>query len=301
MSVINAFVAPTAVKTAAYAAQDGDFVPVDTTSAGVTVTLPSPAHDRSVVAVKLVKGGNTLTVNCGGSDTFNDSAGTTFTTGTLNQGVVWQYSEASGIWYALSGDVTSSGMTNPMTTAGDLIYENATPAAARLAAGSNNQILTVVSGVPAWQSLDGTAGDIAAPGTQAAGSVGKAADAGHVHPAKFTAAGYIAPAVVALTDAATITVDASQGNDQRVTLGGNRTMGSPSNAVDGQHLVFHVTQDGTGSRTLAWTTGSSGNYEFSASLAAPTLSTAASAVDVIGFIYNTAKARWLCVGYVLGF
>lgn len=40
--------------------------------------------------------------------------------------------------------------SNVMTTAGDMIYENATPVPARLPIGSNGQVLTVVSGLPAW-------------------------------------------------------------------------------------------------------------------------------------------------------
>jgi len=41
---------------------------------------------------------------------------------------------------------------SPMTTAGDIIYENATPTAARLAIGTSGQVLTVVSGLPAWST-----------------------------------------------------------------------------------------------------------------------------------------------------
>src|SRR5512142_3555486 len=37
----------------------------------------------------------------------------------------------------------------------------------------------------------------------------------------------VSPSVVALTDATTIAVDASLGNDFSVTLGGNRTLGAP--------------------------------------------------------------------------
>ena len=51
-----------------------------------------------------------------------------------------------------------------------------------------------------------------------------------------------------LTDAATIAVDASLGNDFRVTIAGNRTMGNPSNPTDGQKIIFQVTQ-GTGGRS----------------------------------------------------
>lgn len=39
---------------------------------------------------------------------------------------------------------------SPMTTAGDIIYENSTPVPARLPIGSTGQVLTVVGGLPAW-------------------------------------------------------------------------------------------------------------------------------------------------------
>jgi hypothetical protein len=41
-------------------------------------------------------------------------------------------------------------MTNPMTTAGDIITGGASGAPQRLAVGSNDQVLTVVAGAPAW-------------------------------------------------------------------------------------------------------------------------------------------------------
>jgi hypothetical protein len=44
-----------------------------------------------------------------------------------------------------------------MTTAGDIIYENATPAAARLPIGTTGQVLTVVGGLPAWSATAATA------------------------------------------------------------------------------------------------------------------------------------------------
>lgn len=43
-------------------------------------------------------------------------------------------------------------LTSPMTTAGDIIYEDATPTAVRLPIGSSNQLLTVSGGLPAWVS-----------------------------------------------------------------------------------------------------------------------------------------------------
>lgn len=59
-------------------------------------------------------------------------------------------------------------------------------------------------------------------------------------------------APVALTDAATIAVDLNTGINFTVTLGGNRTLGNPTNVKPGQTGVIYVTQDGTGGRTLAF-------------------------------------------------
>lgn len=110
-------------------------------------------------------------------------------------------------------------------------------------------------------------------------------------------AGFVAPAVVSLTDAGTITVNAALGNDFRVTIGGSRAIGNPANAIDGQRITFQITQGGSGGFTVTW--GSA--YDFGAVGAAPTLSTGAGMTDVLGFIYNATHASWLCVGSALGF
>lgn len=105
----------------------------------------------------------------------------------------------------------------------------------------------------------------------------------------------------ALTDAATISVDASFSNVFDITLTGNRTLGAPSNpptdTKKAQMILFRVRQDGTGSRTLSY----NAVYRFSSSLPAPTLSTAANAVDYLLFIYNQTDSTWDYVGEVLGF
>jgi hypothetical protein len=109
--------------------------------------------------------------------------------------------------------------------------------------------------------------------------------------------GAIAPAVVNLSDAATIAVDASQGNDFRITIAGNRTMGNPANPANGQQIIFQVTQGSGGSFTLSWGSG----YEFSADLPQPSLSTAAGQTDLLGFVYNASKGAWLLAAFVNGF
>lgn len=44
------------------------------------------------------------------------------------------------------------GNVSPMTTAGDIIFETATPNAARLPIGTSDQILTVTNGLPSWKT-----------------------------------------------------------------------------------------------------------------------------------------------------
>lgn len=123
-----------------------------------------------------------------------------------------------------------------------------------------------------------------------AGWLGRVATTGQAN-------GVLAPAVAALTDAATITVDASLGNSFTVTLGGNRTLGNPASPVDGQQINLAVTQDATGSRTLAYGTA----YAFSTSLPSPTLSTGSGATDYLAFIYSAIAGKWRLTAFVSGF
>lgn len=93
-----------------------------------------------------------------------------------------------------------------------------------------------------------------------------------------------------LTDGATITIDCQLSNVFQVTLGGNRTMAAPTNPLRGQVINILIRQDATGTRTLTW------NAVFTwPSGTAPTLSTAASAVDMVTCQYDFAATKWRCV------
>lgn len=87
---------------------------------------------------------------------------------------------------------------------------------------------------------------------------------------------WTAAAEVTLTDAATIAVDMSTFINAVVTLGGNRTLGSPTNEKVGQTGYIRIVQDGTGSRTLAYGT----DWEFAGGTA-PVLTTTAAAQDLL--------------------
>lgn len=89
--------------------------------------------------------------------------------------------------------------------------------------------------------------------------------------------------VTALTDGATITPDFALANNYSVTLGGNRTLANPTNLVAGQSGIIKISQDGTGGRTLAF-----GSYwDFPAGVA-PTLTTTASAVDILAYYVDSS-------------
>lgn len=104
-------------------------------------------------------------------------------------------------------------------------------------------------------------------------------------------------APVALTDAATIAIDASLGNHFRVTLAGNRTLGAPTNPTDGQRILVEVAQDATGGRTLAY----DAVYAFGTDVVSPTLTTTANKVDYLGFVYSSATVKWRCLAVARGY
>jgi hypothetical protein len=89
--------------------------------------------------------------------------------------------------------------------------------------------------------------------------------------------------ITTLTDAASITNNFALGNNFLVTLGGNRTLAAPTNAVAGQSGTIHIIQDGTGSRTLGYNTA----WQF-VSATVPTLSTGAGDVDILCYIARSS-------------
>ncbi len=91
-----------------------------------------------------------------------------------------------------------------------------------------------------------------------------------------------------LVDGASIAWDMSTGFDYVVTLGGNRAFANPTNTKVGQKGRLIIQQDATGSRTATW----GANYKFSNGLA-PTLSTAANAVDL--FYYDVRSSTYIII------
>jgi hypothetical protein len=90
--------------------------------------------------------------------------------------------------------------------------------------------------------------------------------------------------VVTLTDAASISWDMATGPVAQVTLGGNRTLNTPTNIDNGRVYSLLVIQDGTGSRTITWPS----EVKWPGGTA-PTLSTGANDVDLVSFVARSGN------------
>ena len=82
-----------------------------------------------------------------------------------------------------------------------------------------------------------------------------------------------------LTDAASISWDASTNQVTSVTIADSRTMAAPTNMVDGAVYVITVIQDGTGGYTMSW----NAVFKF-AGATAPVVTATANARDTFVFI-----------------
>ena len=87
-----------------------------------------------------------------------------------------------------------------------------------------------------------------------------------------------------LTDAATIAWDASANQVTSVEITASRTMGAPTNQVDGAVYVLMIKQDGTGGFTMSW----NGVFKFAGGTA-PVVTATASAKDVYVFLSDSTN------------
>lgn len=107
------------------------------------------------------------------------------------------------------------------------------------------------------------------------------------------------PSAVGLTDATTVATNAQLGNVFRVTIAGNRTLGAPTNATDGQRLLWAVTASGA-DRTLTLATGSAGTFKFGSDITSvPVI--ASGTTMYIGAIYSSAAQRWHVIAVGSGY
>ena len=267
-------------------------------SGGQQFHVGDPAAVTEIIAVTAVSG-TTWTVTRGAESTTPVTHASGFTVQqVITGGTLGTFAQAG------AGDVGGTG-------AAPTVVSTHLSAALPIAQGGTGQsaqqaaIDALAGAVTSGQVLRGNGTHVQLAALQAAdipaiaesqvtGLVSDLAARAQLAGAAFT--GYLAPAVFALTDGATITVDASKGNVFTVTLGGYRTLASPTNPVAGQAIRFHVTQDGTGSRTLSYGAA----YDFGTA-GTPTLTTTAGKMDILGFAYDGGLAKWCYLGSGPGF
>ena len=91
--------------------------------------------------------------------------------------------------------------------------------------------------------------------------------------------------ITTLTSATTVTPDFAAANNFTLTLGHNITLANPSNLTAGQSGAIFLVQDSTGSRTASF-----GSYWDFQDGVAPTLTTTASAVDLLVYVVRSTTS-----------
>ena len=141
----------TTAKTASYVLVAAD--------AGTVVQMNSASATTITVNQSLFAAGDEVNIQNVGAGVCTVTAGTA-TVSTAGSLALSQY-EGGQLYFnttsaALFFDIVqSSGMTNPMTTTGDIIYSSSGSTPARLGIGTTGQVVTVASGLPSWATPAG--------------------------------------------------------------------------------------------------------------------------------------------------
>jgi hypothetical protein len=302
------------------AADAGDLIRVTTTSGAVAITLPligstGIVDGFKIAVVKWTSDSNAVNIARSGSDTINGA--TSAQIGSQYSQIIFVADAETNTWFASQSGLgatnvnidnfSGNGSTTAFTLTSDPSTENNTAVfingvyqqkntysvsgttltfSTAPPTGTSNIEVSYTTPLAIGVPSDGTVTAAKLASGAAVSNIGytPSNDSLVMHLAGAeTATGAKRGAVVALTDGATITADFAAANNFSVTLGGNRTLGNPTNVVAGQSGVIKITQDATGSRTLAY--GSSWDF---AGGTAPTLTTTANAVDILVYYVDTS-------------
>jgi hypothetical protein len=215
-----------------------------------------------------------------GSGTYTLPAGNPVVTGTTISST-WSNNTLADIATALTGSLAADGQT---TATGNLKMganriTGLADAIASTDAATLSQVTTAVAGA---QALITAIGILKGAGAGSISAATAGTDyAGIANVQTFTAGQR--GEVTVLTSGATVNTNLADSNNFSLTLDTNATLANPTNIVAGQSGAIVITQDATGSRTLAY--GS--NWKF-AGATAPTLTTTADAVDVLVYYVESS-------------
>lgn len=117
----------------------------------------------------------------------------------------------------------------------------------------------------------------------------------HAAPKQYVDTAVAIDPPTALTDGPTINTDCSLSSHFYVTVAGDRTLANPTNAFDGQKIVWEITASGA-NRTI--TLGS--NFAFGSDITGIT-SVISAKTDYIGAVYNSRAGKFHVIAYVKGY
>ena len=122
--------------------------------AGTVVQMNAAGATTITVNTALFAAGDTVQIQNIGAGVCTVTAGTatvsTSATLALKQydaGSLYFNTTSAAIFFAVDA---ADGMTNPMTTTGDMVYSSSGSTPARLGIGTTGQVVTVAAGIPSW-------------------------------------------------------------------------------------------------------------------------------------------------------
>jgi len=240
---------------------------ISTTQAGISTTKASEASTSATTATTQASTATTKAGEASSSATAASSSATAAATSESN--TADKLPKTGG---AMTGPITTNSTFDGRTVATDGTKLDGVEALA--------DVTDVTNVTAAGALMDSEVVNLADVKALAIGSTVQAYD---VDTAKTDVAQAYTKAqrgsIVTLTDATSIATDLALSNNYSVTLAGNRTLINPTNTVAGQSGSLFITQDATGSRTLAY-----GSYFKFVGGTAPVLSTAASSVDRLDYV-----------------
>jgi len=181
-----------------------------------------------------------------------------------------------------SWNLSSGGMTNPMTTLGDVISGGAS--------GTPTRVVGNTASTRQFLMSQGVGGSATAPSFQTillsdvAGALSYQ-NLYSTNPSSYTP----------LINGNRETIVNITGLAQTVVIVAPSSSTTP--IVDGDKLIFRITSDST-TRTLSWSTASGGYIQRGASLPG---STVPLKMHIVTFLYNSVATKWDCVGAVIEF
>jgi hypothetical protein len=105
--------------------------------------------------------------------------------------------------------------------------------------------------------------------------------------------------VVTLADGAGSVINAAAGRVFSMTATADRTLGTTTNAFDGEKIIIRFNASG-GARTLTLPVATTGDFAFGSDITALT-QTASGKTDYIGCMYSSGSGRWHVIAVVKGY